>query len=92
LKETFMETRVLTAHVPISLAEKVDELADRLERSRGWIVKQALMDWIELEEERRRLTLEAMADVEAGNTVDHDEVEKWAASLSTDKPLPRPTR
>ena len=37
-----METRVLTAHVPIELANKVDELAERLERSRGWIVKQAL--------------------------------------------------
>lgn len=85
-----METRVLTAHVPVQLAEKVDELATRLERSRGWIVKQALADWIELEEERRRLTLEAMADVDAGNVVDQEEVEKWAASLGTDKPLPRP--
>ncbi|WP_105400499.1 CopG family ribbon-helix-helix protein [Neorhizobium sp. T7_12] len=85
-----METRVLTAHVPVQLAEKVDELATRLERSRGWIVKQALADWIELEEERRRLTLEAMADVDEGNVVDQEEVEKWAASLGTDKPLPRP--
>ena len=35
------DTRVLTAHVPVPLAEKVDQLADRLERSRGWIMKQA---------------------------------------------------
>lgn len=40
------ETRVLTAHVPVPLAEKVDQLADRLERSRGWIMKQALSSWI----------------------------------------------
>lgn len=85
-----METRVLTTHVPVQLAEKVDELATRLERSRGWIVKQALASWIELEEERRRLTLEAMADVDAGNVVDQEEVEKWVASLGADKPLPRP--
>ncbi|MGK6312446.1 CopG family ribbon-helix-helix protein [Neorhizobium sp. DT-125] len=85
-----METRVLTAHVPVSLAEKVDELASRLERSRGWIVKEALAEWIELEEERHRLTLEAMADIDAGNTIDHDAVEKWASSLGTDKPLSRP--
>ncbi len=37
-----METKVLTAHVPLPLAEKVDQIAARLERSRGWIVKQAL--------------------------------------------------
>ena len=34
-----METKVLTAHVPLPLAEKVDEMATRLERSRGWIVR-----------------------------------------------------
>lgn len=35
-------TKVLTAHVPLPLAEKVDQMAVRLDRSRGWIVKQAL--------------------------------------------------
>lgn len=28
-------TKVLTAHVPLPLAEKVDQMASRLERSRG---------------------------------------------------------
>ena len=45
-----------------SLAEKVDQLAARLERSRGWIVKQALTAWVDQEEERSRLTREALAD------------------------------
>jgi predicted transcriptional regulator len=36
-----MNTKVLTAHVPLALAEKVDQLAARQESSRGWIVKQA---------------------------------------------------
>ena len=74
-------TRVLTAHVPTDLAEKVDELAARLERSRGWVVKQALAAWIDLEEERHRLTLEALADVDAGRLVDHRSIQAWAESL-----------
>ncbi|WP_146258766.1 ribbon-helix-helix domain-containing protein, partial [Sinorhizobium medicae] len=45
-----METKVLTAHVPLPLAEKVDQIAARLERSRGWIVKQALTAWIDQED------------------------------------------
>jgi predicted transcriptional regulator len=85
-----METKVLTAHVPLLLAKKVDELAIRLERSRGWIVKQALSAWIEQEEERRRLTIEALADVDAGRVIDHQAVQAWADSLDTDKPLPVP--
>lgn len=84
------ETRVLTAHIPVPLAEKVDQLAGRLERSRGWIMKQALSSWIAQEEERDRLTHEALADVDAGHVIDHQAVQAWADSLSSDEPLPVP--
>lgn len=84
------ETKVFTAHVPLSLAEKVDRLAVRLDRSRGWIVKQALAAWIDQEEERTRLTGEALADVDAGRVIDHQAVQAWAASLGSDQPLPLP--
>lgn len=83
-------TKVLTAHVPLPLAEKIDQMAVRLERSRGWIMKQALTAWIDQEEEHRRLTLEAMADVDAGMVIDHQTVQAWAESLGTEKPLPVP--
>jgi predicted transcriptional regulator len=85
-----METKVITAHVPLPLAEKVDELAARLERPKGWIVKQALAAWVDQEEERRRLTLEALADVDAGRVIDHEAVRAWAESLDSDKTLPTP--
>jgi predicted transcriptional regulator len=85
-----METKVLTAHVPRQLAERVDLLALRLERSRGWIMKQALTAWVDQEEERRRLTLEALADVDAGRVIDHQAVQAWAASLGTESALPLP--
>ena len=42
----------------------------------------------------RRLSLdlsqEALADVDAGHTIDHQAVQAWADSLSTDQPLPVP--
>jgi predicted transcriptional regulator len=85
-------TKVLTAHVPVPLAEKVDQLANRLERSRGWVIKQALSAWIEQEEERRRLTLEALADVDTGRVIDHQAIQAWADSLDTDSPLPVPDK
>ena len=85
-----MKTKVLTAHVPLPLAAKVDELAARLERPRGWIVKQALALWVDQEEQRRQLTLDALADVDAGRVVGHASVQEWADSLDTDQPLPVP--
>ena len=77
-----MDTKVLTAHVPLPLAKKIDDLADKLGRPRAWIVKQALAAWVAEQEERHRLTLEGMADVTAGRVVDQADVEAWAASLS----------
>lgn len=84
------KTRSVTAHVPVELAERVDEIADRLERSKNWIVKQALSAWLDQEDERSRLTREALHDVDTGQVVDHQAVEEWAASLGTDSPLPVP--
>jgi len=87
-----METKVITAHVPLPLVDKIDALSQRLERSKAWIVKQALTAWVELEEERRQLTLEALADVDAANVIDHRAIQAWANSLDTDSPLPVPDK
>jgi predicted transcriptional regulator len=83
-----METRLLTARVPLPLAEKVDQLAERLERSPGWIVEQALAAWVDQQEERRRLTLQALADVDARRVVDHPAVRaRTAAGTTTTRSL-----
>jgi predicted transcriptional regulator len=87
-----MDTKVLTAHVPLALAKKIDDLAARLDRPRAWIIKQALAAWVGEKEERHRLTMEGMADVTAGRVVDQTDVEAWAASLATGSPLPVPQR
>jgi predicted transcriptional regulator len=76
-----MTTRVFTAHIPIELAEQVDEIAERIDRPRGWIVKQALAVWVSLEEKRHQRTLEGLADVNAGRVMDHAEVEAWAKKI-----------
>jgi predicted transcriptional regulator len=45
---------------------------------------------VALEDRRSRLTMEALAEVDAGRTVDHAEVEAWIDSLDTAAPLPAP--
>ena len=80
-----MDTRVVTTHLPADLAKKLDGLAQRLDRPKGWIVKEAIASFISLEEKRHQLTLEALADVDAKRTVDHAEIEAWVESLSKPK-------
>ena len=87
---TAQATKVITAHVPLPMDDKVDQMAARLERSRGRVIKQALSAWLAQEEERNRLTLEALDDVKSGQVIDQQAVQAWADSLSTDNPLPVP--
>jgi len=74
-----MATRVVTAHLPTELAKKLDGLAEQLDRPRGWVVKEAVEAYLDLAEERRRETIAALEEVDAGRVVEHAEVEAWAA-------------
>jgi predicted transcriptional regulator len=80
-----MDTRVVTSHLPADLAEKLDGLAERLDRPKGWIVKEAIATYVALDEKRRRMTREALADVKAGRTHEHTEIEAWADGLGKPK-------
>ena len=44
--------RVVTAKLPEDLVNRMDEVAERIERSKSWIVREALSQW--LAEEQRR--------------------------------------
>lgn len=55
-------TKVCNIDISQPLAEKVDQMAERLTR-------------------------EALADVDAGQVIDHQAVQAWAESFGTDKPL-----
>ena len=41
-------------------------------------------------ERRRRLTMEGLADVDAGRLIDDEAMQAWADSLGTDQELPVP--
>jgi predicted transcriptional regulator len=77
-----MGNRVVTSHISEALARKLDGLADRLDRPRGWVVKEALEAYLALDEERHRATKIALAEVDAGKAVDHSEVLAWANDLT----------
>lgn len=80
-----MNTRVVSAEVPKPLAEQIDAIAARLDRSSDWIVRQALTDWVRQHDDRYTSTLEALAEVDSGAVQDHRMVEEWAANLDAQK-------
>lgn len=66
--------RVITAKLPEELASRLDTIAVRSDRSKSWIVRQAVAEWLAEEERRYELTLEALRSVEEGATIPHEEV------------------
>jgi len=68
--------RVVTAKLPDDLVSRMDEVADRIDRSKSWIVRQALTEWLAEEQRRYELTLEALKSVDEGRTLTQDEIEK----------------
>lgn len=85
-----MQTKVITAHLPQELSKKLDSIASRLERPKGWVIKEAIAAYIASDEERHQQTLEALAQVEAGRVVGHQAIVSWADGLG--KKTPKRTR
>lgn len=71
--------RVVTAKLPEDLVIQMDEIAGRIERSKSWIVRQAVADWLAEEQRRYELTLEAMKSVDEGRYYTQEEVEEHFA-------------
>lgn len=70
--------RVITAKLPDDTFARLDEVAGRIDRSKSWIVREAVREWLSEEERRYRLTLEALKSVDEGRTHSHEEVKAWA--------------
>ncbi len=74
------ESRVVTAKLPDDLVSRMDEIARRIDRSKSWIVRAAVADWLAEEQRRYELTLEAMKSVDEGRTFTQEEIEKHFAA------------
>lgn len=73
--------RVVTAKLPEALVTEMDEIAERMDRSKSWIVRHAVAEWLAEERRRYELTLEGLKDIDEGRMVSHEDMKKWATEL-----------
>lgn len=84
---------VMSIRLQKDLETPLKDLAKKLQRSKNWLINQAVKEFIErghLEEERWAETLEALDSVEQGKIVGSDEVHEWLDSWGTEHELPPP--
>lgn len=82
-----------SVRMPDDLMERLGQTAERLRRSKGWIINDAVREYLEREERKADMlaqTREALADVEGGRLVDGqavmDWLESWGKSSEKDAP------
>ena len=82
---------ITSVRLPPEILKRVEALAAKLQRSKSWVINEAVRDDVaraETDSQRWRDTLEALDSLRAGNLIDKDAVAKWLASWGTDKKLP----
>ncbi|APV94722.1 ribbon-helix-helix protein, CopG family [Salmonella enterica subsp. enterica serovar Schwarzengrund] len=71
----------MSAQIPVELALAVENLAVELDRSKSWVIKEALLSML-AERERRHQSIQAgLADVDAGRVVSHSDMVDFANRL-----------
>ncbi len=78
---------VTTVRLQAEVEQQLEAIAGRLHRSKGWVINQALSEYIQrqqLEQERWNQTLEAMESAAQGKLVDASEVHSWLNSWGTE--------
>jgi predicted transcriptional regulator len=67
----------ITARVDEATADKLDQLASELDRSRSWLIAKAVQEYVERETEFREMIRVAEEDLAAGRVHTQEEMEAW---------------
>ncbi len=76
-----------SVRMPDQLMDKLETIAEKLDRSKGWIIKDAVSQYVERIDRKEKMlteTRQALSEIESGNVVDGDEVMAWIESWGSD--------
>ena len=76
-----------SVRMPEQLMDKLDNIAEKLDRSKSWIIKDAINQYVERIDRKEKMlaeTREALSEIESGDVVDGDEVIAWIESWGSD--------
>jgi predicted transcriptional regulator len=79
------EGRVVTAKLPDELVSQMDAIAARIDRSKSWIVREAVSEWLAEEQRRYDLTLEAIKSMDEGRSFSQEDIEAHYAARRADR-------
>ena len=84
---------VTSVRLQPEIENPLEKLAKKLDRSKNYIINQAIREFIErssLDEKRWNETLDAIASVKSGHLIAEHPVNEWLDSWGTENELPPP--
>ena len=85
--------QVTSVRIADDLADRLEAIAKEKDRPKGWVLNQALREYLNrqmLERQRWLDTEVALADLESGAIVEANEVHAWMDSWGSKNELPKP--
>jgi predicted transcriptional regulator len=84
---------ITSVRIKDDLNESLKMLAEKKQRSKSWLINEALAEYIlkdEINSQKWLDTLEGLDDIKNGRVIDGDLVHQWMASWGTDNELDPP--
>ena len=76
-----------SVRMPDELLARLEATAEKLRRSKGWIINDAVREYLAKEERKARMlddTREALADIRAGRVIEAEPIIDWLESWGSD--------
>jgi predicted transcriptional regulator len=87
-----MSSATFTVRVDASVKKRLEKLAKSTGRSRSFLAAEAIGEFVEINEWQIAGIKEAMASMDRGEGVAHDDVKQWVRSWGGGKERPAPKR
>jgi RHH-type rel operon transcriptional repressor/antitoxin RelB len=87
-----MSSTTFTVRVDTAVKKRLEKLAKNTGRSRSYLAAEAIGEYLDVNEWQVAGIKRAIASIDQGAGVPHDEVKTWVASWGTAKELPVPKR
>jgi predicted transcriptional regulator len=88
--ETTACDSVVSVRLDSDVVSQLDELAGEMQRSRSFLIAQAVREFLEREYTSLVAVREGEADIKAGRSIEGDEVRLWFKALKGGRPREAP--
>jgi RHH-type transcriptional regulator, rel operon repressor / antitoxin RelB len=84
------DSTTITVRLDKAVKKRLETAAARVRRSKSFLAAEAIEEYLAIQDWQVEAIKHGIAAADRGETVPHDKVKAWAASLGTRKELPRP--